>query len=392
MLTKPQKPISELRIYTFCQSGLDAMIKKALTGNTIDDIQFSPAFSRPGFITWKLTSDQAMDEKTFQSKVREKLESVILVHHWGVSIGFSKDVSELRKQVPSGMAVQECTRVFNDLNPTSGEFPKSNFKTHFDLVEVDPGYYFLGRTGWTFGDSGYPGGRSPLNLPPLSPSRAFLKLEEVIQRRGLIIEKNDRVLEIGASPGGASLTLVRRGANVIAIDPFEIEPEILKTFSKQIRHFKGTLKEWHQSNKLNANEGKTGFDWWISDANISAGDSIRDIIDLQKQFWSKKLPTLPRFGLILTLKMIKKSDWDAIGTFASVLQSRLKESFQTSQVFQYPMHHKEVVLVALTPEGLSKRTIQSGLPALEIKGTLLKRATLNKTITARKAKNAKAAY
>jgi 23S rRNA (cytidine2498-2'-O)-methyltransferase len=55
------------------------------------------------------------------------------------------------------------------------------------------------------------------------PSRAYLKLWEVLTRIGHMPKAGDRCLELGASPGSWTWVLSSLGANVIAVDRAPLE-------------------------------------------------------------------------------------------------------------------------------------------------------------------------
>jgi 23S rRNA (cytidine2498-2'-O)-methyltransferase len=72
--------------------------------------------------------------------------------------------------------------------------------------------------------SPHPGGRYVYELPAEAPSRAYRKTEESILSFELPLLPGDTAVELGAAPGGGTLALLRRGLNVIAVDPAEMEP------------------------------------------------------------------------------------------------------------------------------------------------------------------------
>lgn len=58
------------------------------------------------------------------------------------------------------------------------------------------------------------------------PSRAYLKLWEVLTRIGMMPQKNDLCLELGASPGSWTWVLQKLGAKVFAFDRAPLDPKI----------------------------------------------------------------------------------------------------------------------------------------------------------------------
>lgn len=72
-----------------------------------------------------------------------------------------------------------------------------------------------------------PGALPRIALPPESPSRAFLKIEQALAWQGLDAPEalaGLTALELGCAPGGGTYALLRRGVNVIGVDTGEMSP------------------------------------------------------------------------------------------------------------------------------------------------------------------------
>ncbi|TAJ95906.1 MAG: hypothetical protein EPO31_00335 [Gammaproteobacteria bacterium] len=63
-----------------------------------------------------------------------------------------------------------------------------------------------------------PGGVGRYRLDPRSPSRSYLKIEEAFDLLGVEPRAGDRVVDLGAAPGGWTLAFLRRGCRVTAVD------------------------------------------------------------------------------------------------------------------------------------------------------------------------------
>jgi 23S rRNA (cytidine2498-2'-O)-methyltransferase len=57
-----------------------------------------------------------------------------------------------------------------------------------------------------------------MQMDPQAPSRSYLKTEEAFRAFGHAPQKNNLVVDLGASPGGWSYSALKRGAVVIAVD------------------------------------------------------------------------------------------------------------------------------------------------------------------------------
>ena len=96
-----------------------------------------------------------------------------------------------------------------------------------DCVMVEPDQWWVGFHQAASVSSCWPGGIIPLDLPAEAVSRGWLKMEEALQWSQLPIGKGARCVELGSSPGGSSQVLLARGAHVLGIDPAEMHAVVL---------------------------------------------------------------------------------------------------------------------------------------------------------------------
>jgi hypothetical protein len=64
----------------------------------------------------------------------------------------------------------------------------------------------------------FPGGEHRMPFDAAAPSRSYLKVEEAFDVMGCAPRKGDRVVDLGASPGGWSYAFLKRGCEVLAVD------------------------------------------------------------------------------------------------------------------------------------------------------------------------------
>jgi 23S rRNA (cytidine2498-2'-O)-methyltransferase len=69
----------------------------------------------------------------------------------------------------------------------------------------------------------WPAGLAPIATDRAPPSRAYQKLEEAFQWMGASPVPGEVCVDLGAAPGGWTLTALRRGARVIAVDRSPVE-------------------------------------------------------------------------------------------------------------------------------------------------------------------------
>lgn len=63
-----------------------------------------------------------------------------------------------------------------------------------------------------------PGGRYRMKMDPEAPSRSYLKMEEALIRLGIEPAEGERVIDLGAAPGGWTYAFAKRGCFVTAVD------------------------------------------------------------------------------------------------------------------------------------------------------------------------------
>jgi 23S rRNA (cytidine2498-2'-O)-methyltransferase len=105
-----------------------------------------------------------------------------------------------------------------------------------DCILVEPNQWWVGFHRARSVPSRWPGAILSLDLPDEAVSRAWLKMEEALQWSQLPAAAGARFAEIGSSPGGASQSLLGRGFEVIGIDPAEMAPQILQ--NPKFRHIR----------------------------------------------------------------------------------------------------------------------------------------------------------
>ncbi len=74
----------------------------------------------------------------------------------------------------------------------------------------------------------WPRGDAPVAVDRAPPSRAYQKLEEAFFWVGAEPRQGERSVDLGASPGGWTATLLKRGAQVIAVDRAPLEPPLAR--------------------------------------------------------------------------------------------------------------------------------------------------------------------
>jgi 23S rRNA C2498 (ribose-2'-O)-methylase RlmM len=169
---------------------------------------------------------------------------------WGEAVSQTKDkntVDDLLAQIPADSALHVFSRdefvpgdepdtyqrdsklmaLLKEKNFTRAinQTPKLN-DTVYDLIWIDDFHVFLGKHKNLPTSDGSPGNMPKINLPTQSPSRAYLKIVEAVQRFKPDIPKGIQVLEVGCSPGGATSAMLSWGVRVTGIDPKRVDMRI----------------------------------------------------------------------------------------------------------------------------------------------------------------------
>lgn len=170
--------------------------------------------------------------------------------------------------------------------------------------------------------------------PPNAPSRAWAKLEEVLEWSSLPMRSGDTAVEIGCAPGGAVLSMINRGLHVIGVDPGAVDPQIAlhaKTIGATFQHLQAPCAA------LTRDQLPPKVDWLLSDANLAPQVAIRYLAH-----WTKMLrPHL--CGLIFTMKL---NDQRAVDSIQKLLPRVAEFGLGRPRAVQLPSHRREIAIVA----------------------------------------------
>lgn len=140
------------------------------------------------------------------------------------------------------------------------------------------------------------------------PSRAYLKFQEALTRfqseKGLIPQKGERCLDLGASPGGWTWVLRELDCEVIAVDRSKLSENLMK--DPKVEFIK------HDAFTLSLDQlGK--FDWIFSDVICYPERLLEWVKKIIERKITKKM--------ICTIKLQGEIDWAVIDAFASISNS-----------------------------------------------------------------------
>lgn len=186
-----------------------------------------------------------------------------------------------------------------------------------------------------------PAGDSGIVMPPESPSRAWLKLEEAVRFFDLKFTRADIVVELGCAPGGVVLALLNRGVSVIGVDPAKMADGVMADAVEHRDNVPNDKAWFYHSRKPAALTSKRdlGNDvtWFMSDMNQSPEVVIKECAR-----FCKMAPSIR--SVLITLKL---TDLMQVAVKAQWFASLKAIGFQTIHLQQLAVHHKEFALLAM---------------------------------------------
>ncbi len=306
-------------IFANCQHGMESAARDQVLQQH-EGLRL--AFSRPGFMTFKVVAPEW--------PLRFHLLSP-LVRTTGWSVDAIRDDSEkariqwAARHIESALAASESdpvlvhvwrrdqrrpgergfepgpddmvARVINALRETISidakrlvinQNARANQRVH-DLILVDENHWFRGWHDATTTPGRWVGGVPKIASEAKPISRAYYKLTEALLWSGIRISPGEICVEIGSSPGGACQRLVELGAHVIAVDPADLAPVIAD--HPAVQHLR---KRGHELRKQEVVEAR----WLMADVNIQPAAMLNTVLGLIDRGHLEHVR-----GMLLTLKL-----------------------------------------------------------------------------------------
>lgn len=354
-------------LFAVCQCGAEQALKNEIAAGPVNA---SLAFSRPGFVTFKLNEEVAEPEQfqlpsTFARTFGFSLGKVVgdstttlaeqtwnlagvvalLAEHELVDVhvwqrdtavpgyrGFEPGPTEL------ALAVEQTIREKSPAEPLHAmpDMPRPPSRRNrwvLDVVLVEPGEWWIGCHHTARRLDCYPGGVIPLEQPEHAVSRAYLKMQEALQWSALPIARGDLCVELGCAPGGASQALMEQGLRVLGVDPAEVDPAVLE--AEQFTHIRRRSSEV-QHKQLR------GVQWLAADMNVAPTytlDAVEEVVENDHANVR---------GMILTLKL---ADWKLAEELPKLIERVRSWGYRDVRTRQLAFNRQEICLVALRSRG-----------------------------------------
>jgi len=360
-------PKSTPFIFFTCQVGAETALKSELAR---EYPLWRLAFSRPGFLTFKVPPDVDLPDDVGQSLVfartcgfclgkvegttaAERAQSVwsligalpvTELHVWPRD-RFTPGFRDYEPgQTPQSREIEVAIRAAGDacsppfpaaqerpsLTPSRGKHSADEKPGPLvaDVVIVEPGEWWVGYHRAGSLAATWPGGFLEVDLPAEAVSRAWLKMHEAVLWSGFRFRSGQKCVEIGSAPGGASQFLLESGLKVIGVDPAAMHPSVLA--DPNFKHIRKRSKEVPRREFL-------GVDWLTADINLPPNytlDTVKSIVSHRGVKFK---------GLLLTLKLVEWSLADEIPKYIARLRAL---GFRTVRARQLHHNRQEICVAA----------------------------------------------
>ncbi len=137
------------------------------------------------------------------------------------------------------------------------------------------------------------------------PSRAYLKLWEVMTCHGVRLQSGENVVDLGACPGGWTWVLSEVGCSVTAVDKAPIDPKIESR--KNVRYLK--------KDAFKMSKDDIPMPTWVFSDVICYPKDLLELVEKWMAFGVERF--------VCTLKFKGDTDWDTIRKFQGIANSRL---------------------------------------------------------------------
>jgi 23S rRNA (cytidine2498-2'-O)-methyltransferase len=345
-------------IFITCQIGAERAVKEEMA-RLWKDFRF--AYSRPGFLTFKLPENRRLaddfelhavfarahafslgkvqgQDQTDMAKESWKLlghKKVDRIHVWprdtaepgdhGYEPSFTPDALEVHAKL-----LEQCPRPKMLASKAADPLKEARQGEQiFDCVLVGPDQWWIGFHRADEITTRWAGGMLALELPENAVSRAWLKMEEALRWSQLPIPTGAHVAEIGSAPGGSSQALLARGMIVTGIDPAEMHPEVAKHPHFTHLRMRSTQVRRREFRKIR---------WLTADMNVAPSYTLDTVESIVLH------PQVSIRGMILTLKL---PEWRLAAQIPEFIERVKSWGFNIVRARQLQHNRREFCLAAL---------------------------------------------
>jgi len=363
----PHMPKPPSFVFMTCQIGAEQALKREVE-RAWPCLRF--AFSRAGFLTFKISSDANLPRDFDSNLVFARAAGYCLgkaagttPHEQAASIWKllgDRKVTRLhvwpRDRYPAGFRdyepgmtpqTAEIERVVREhsvmravsllpLDHANAVFPKAPMSRRLrtqgewvaDVVVLGDDEWWIGYHEVHSLTSSWPGGFFPAELPSQAVSRAWLKMNEALAWSEFRPKKGERCIEIGSAPGGASQFLLAQGLEVTGIDPANMDSVVLA--DPHFRHIRKRSKDVPRREFV-------GTNWLTCDVNLPPNytlDAVKAVVGY---------PGVKLKGMLLTMKLV---EWSLAHEVPKYIERIRASGFRAVRARQLHHNRQEVCIAA----------------------------------------------
>lgn len=174
-----------------------------------------------------------------------------------------------------------------------------------------------------------PGGVPHLAADPQAPSRSYLKIEEALQAIGTAPAPRQRVIDLGAAPGGWSYAFLKRGCRVLAVDNGPMKLKGLEALAGELTHVRANGLSFHPP------RGWAPVDWMVSDMLVPPGPTMGLLRRWLQAGWAGRY--------VVNIKLPQRQPLAVLQPLQEMLAGQQGLSWQLRQLFH---DRREVTLMA----------------------------------------------
>jgi len=163
-----------------------------------------------------------------------------------------------------------------------------------------------------------PGGIHRMRFDVKAPSRSYLKIEEVFERMGEAPVPGQRVVDLGAAPGGWSYAFLKRGCRVLAVDNGPLK---LKSLGAG-----GSLTHLRENGiTFMPPPAWLPLDWMASDMLIPPGQTLGMIRKWMEHAWMRRF--------VFNVKLPQQQPYPVLKPIETYLRSQPQIKFHIRQLY-----------------------------------------------------------
>lgn len=335
-----------LFLFATCQVGAEGALKSEVGRRWPE---FHLAFSRPGFVTFKLPAEHDLrDDFALQSvfartygfslgKATGESPAALAAAFWTLAESREWDRLHVWQRDTAAPGFHgfhpEITAAAREaqaaLRSSLSEAPTQPNDLVLDCVVVEPDLWWAGWHRAGKPNTCWPGGLPPIEMPEEAVSRAWLKMEEALLWSELPIAPGQRVAEIGCAPGGAAQALLNRGLLVTGVDPALVDPQVAAH-----PNFTQIRKRGHEVRRREFRKTR----WLVADMNVAPRYTLDTVEAIVTH------PEVTVQGMLLTLKLL---DWSMAEEIPKHLARIRSWGFIHTKARQLAHNRQEICVAAM---------------------------------------------